>query len=83
MSSNRSARISSFQRIWVHSFRHQAVWLLMLPHNYITLYSAFFKEGNFRLPITKFLAEVLTRHGVYISQISPVGMPQITHFEFI
>ncbi|MFS7918890.1 hypothetical protein Hanom_Chr03g00206501 [Helianthus anomalus] len=55
----------------------------MLPHSYITLHSAFFKEGNFRLPITKFLAEVLTRHGVYISQISPVGMPQITHFEFI
>ncbi|MFS7994829.1 hypothetical protein Hanom_Chr12g01110721 [Helianthus anomalus] len=43
----------------------------------------FFKEGNFRLPITKFIGEVLTRYGLHIFQISPVGMPRITHFEFI
>ncbi|MFS7898086.1 hypothetical protein Hanom_Chr07g00607251 [Helianthus anomalus] len=49
----------------------------------MTLYSAFFREGNFRLVITKFLGVVLTRYGLHISQIIPVSMPRITHFEFI
>ncbi|MFS7994806.1 hypothetical protein Hanom_Chr12g01110431 [Helianthus anomalus] len=53
------------------------------PPGYITLYSYFFKEGNFRLPITKFIGEVLTCYGLHIFQISPAGMPRITHFEFI
>ncbi|MFS7973915.1 hypothetical protein Hanom_Chr09g00862291 [Helianthus anomalus] len=50
---------------------------------YMTLYAMFFKKGNLWLPITKFLGDILTRYGLHISQISHVGMPQITHFEFI
>ncbi|KAJ0618301.1 hypothetical protein HanPSC8_Chr02g0057491 [Helianthus annuus] len=53
------------------------------PPGYITLYGAFFRKDNFRLPITKFFGEVLTRYGLHVSHISPVGMPWVTHFEFI
>ncbi|KAJ0716077.1 hypothetical protein HanPI659440_Chr13g0508701 [Helianthus annuus] len=37
------------------------------PPGYIALYAAFFREGNFRLPITKFTGEVLTNYGLHIS----------------
>ncbi|KAJ0691238.1 hypothetical protein HanOQP8_Chr11g0426821 [Helianthus annuus] len=50
---------------------------------YIALYAAFFREGNFRLPMTKFTAEVLTNYGLHISQINAMGLPRLTHFEFI
>ncbi|MFS7934548.1 hypothetical protein Hanom_Chr05g00392831 [Helianthus anomalus] len=38
---------------------------------------------NFCLPITKFMGKVLTRYRLHISQINVVGLPRITHFEFI
>ncbi|MFS7936328.1 hypothetical protein Hanom_Chr05g00414291 [Helianthus anomalus] len=38
---------------------------------------------NFRLPMTKFTWEVLTNYGLHISQINALGLPRITHFEFI
>ncbi|MFS8012586.1 hypothetical protein Hanom_Chr14g01322631 [Helianthus anomalus] len=50
---------------------------------YMTLYAAFFKEGNVRLPTTKFFGEVRSRYGLHISQISALGLPRVTHFEFI
>ncbi|KAJ0588278.1 hypothetical protein HanRHA438_Chr04g0170101 [Helianthus annuus] len=50
---------------------------------YIALYAAYFREGNFRLPMTKFTAEVLTNYGLHISQINALGLPRLTHFEFI
>ncbi|KAM0063356.1 hypothetical protein Hdeb2414_s0003g00089981 [Helianthus debilis subsp. tardiflorus] len=53
------------------------------PPGYITLYAAFFREGNFRLPMTKFTAEVLRKYGLHISQINAIGLPRVTHFEFI
>ncbi|KAJ0669134.1 hypothetical protein HanPI659440_Chr17g0697541 [Helianthus annuus] len=53
------------------------------PPGYMTLYVAFFLEGNLRLPMTKFKGEVLTNYGLHISQISALGLPQSTHFEFI
>ncbi|KAJ0792536.1 hypothetical protein HanOQP8_Chr01g0019101 [Helianthus annuus] len=53
------------------------------PPGYIALYAAFFREGNFRLPMTKFTAEVLTNYGLHISQINALGLPRVTHFEFI
>ncbi|MFS7938885.1 hypothetical protein Hanom_Chr05g00445081 [Helianthus anomalus] len=39
--------------------------------------------GNFRLPMTKFTGEVLTDYVLHISQINALGLPRITHFEFI
>ncbi|KAF5756352.1 hypothetical protein HanXRQr2_Chr17g0813621 [Helianthus annuus] len=53
------------------------------PPGFITLYAAFFREGNFRLPITKFVAGVLRGYGLHISQINAIGLPRITHFEFV
>ncbi|KAJ0435245.1 hypothetical protein HanIR_Chr17g0891201 [Helianthus annuus] len=49
----------------------------------MTLYVDFFWEGNFRLPMSKFIGELLTGYGLHISQINTLGLPQITHFEFI
>ncbi|KAJ0666971.1 hypothetical protein HanPI659440_Chr17g0672661 [Helianthus annuus] len=53
------------------------------PPSYIALYAAFFQEGNFRLPMTKFTAKVLTNYGLHISQINALGLPRVKHFEFI
>ncbi|MFS7968366.1 hypothetical protein Hanom_Chr09g00796581 [Helianthus anomalus] len=49
----------------------------------MTLYADFFWEGNFRLPMSKFIGEVLTGYGLHISQINAMGLPRLTHFEFI
>ncbi|KAM0056871.1 hypothetical protein Hdeb2414_s0006g00223521 [Helianthus debilis subsp. tardiflorus] len=53
------------------------------PPGYLTLYAAFFREGNFRLPMTRFTAEVLKNYGLHLSQINAIGLPRITHFEFV
>ncbi|KAJ0703892.1 hypothetical protein HanPI659440_Chr14g0556521 [Helianthus annuus] len=47
------------------------------------LYADFFREGNFRLPMSKFIGEVLTGYSLHISQINCLGLPRLTHFEFI
>ncbi|MFS8035243.1 hypothetical protein Hanom_Chr17g01590771 [Helianthus anomalus] len=49
----------------------------------MTLYAAFFREGNFRLPMSRFLGKVLTRYGIHISQVNAIGLPRVTHLEFI
>ncbi|KAF5768199.1 hypothetical protein HanXRQr2_Chr14g0633581 [Helianthus annuus] len=53
------------------------------PPGYMTLYATFFREGNFRLPMTRFTAEVLKNYGLHLSQINAIGLPRITHFEFV
>ncbi|KAF5755531.1 hypothetical protein HanXRQr2_Chr17g0803831 [Helianthus annuus] len=53
------------------------------PPRYMTLYADFFREGNFRLPMSNFIGEVLTGYGLHISQINALGLPRLTHFEFI
>ncbi|MFS8021503.1 hypothetical protein Hanom_Chr16g01428131 [Helianthus anomalus] len=53
------------------------------PLGYMSLYADFFREGNFRLQISKFIGEVLTSYGLHISQISTLGLSRVTHFEFI
>ncbi|KAJ0765627.1 hypothetical protein HanPI659440_Chr08g0305591 [Helianthus annuus] len=50
------------------------------PPGYITLYAAFFQEGNFRLSMTKFTGR---NYGLHISQINAIGLPRVTHFEFV
>ncbi|MFS7953339.1 hypothetical protein Hanom_Chr07g00617351 [Helianthus anomalus] len=49
----------------------------------MTLYAEFFREGNFRLPMSKFIREVLTNYWLHISQINALGLPRLTRFEFI
>ncbi|MFS7917290.1 hypothetical protein Hanom_Chr03g00187291 [Helianthus anomalus] len=52
------------------------------PTRMISMYIDFFKEGNFSLPMTKCVGEVLQRYGIYTSQVSALGMSRITHYEF-
>ncbi|MFS7948136.1 hypothetical protein Hanom_Chr06g00556411 [Helianthus anomalus] len=37
------------------------------PTRMISLYVNFFGEGNFHLPMTKFVGDLLTRYGIHIS----------------
>ncbi|MFS8024043.1 hypothetical protein Hanom_Chr16g01458601 [Helianthus anomalus] len=53
------------------------------PPGYMTLYVAFFREGDFRLPMSKFIRDILTRYGIHFSQVNALGLPRVTHFEFI
>ncbi|KAM0067350.1 hypothetical protein Hdeb2414_s0002g00060051 [Helianthus debilis subsp. tardiflorus] len=52
------------------------------PAGYITLWADFFNEGNLRLPVTVFVAEVLEYYHIHISQLSPFGMFRIRNFEY-
>ncbi|KAM0024228.1 hypothetical protein Hdeb2414_s0022g00613301 [Helianthus debilis subsp. tardiflorus] len=68
---------------WGAQFPTPSSTALDAPPGCKALYAAFFREGNFRLPMTKFTAEVLTNYGLHISQINSLGLPRLTHFEFI
>ncbi|KAM0027969.1 hypothetical protein Hdeb2414_s0019g00546451 [Helianthus debilis subsp. tardiflorus] len=53
------------------------------PTGYITLFwDFFFSTGNFRLPTTKFFLDILSYYKFHISQMHPLGMVRIRHFEF-
>ncbi|KAF5784954.1 hypothetical protein HanXRQr2_Chr10g0422891 [Helianthus annuus] len=52
------------------------------PAGYITLWAEFFNDGNLRLPVTVFVAEVLEYYHLHISQLSPFGMFRIRNFEY-
>ncbi|MFS7897232.1 hypothetical protein Hanom_Chr00s007557g01738021 [Helianthus anomalus] len=68
---------------WEATFPSAGSTIVDARHDFITLYATIFKEGNFWLPVAKFVSEVLTSYGIHISQVSLVVMPRITHFEFI
>ncbi|KAM0064515.1 hypothetical protein Hdeb2414_s0003g00103831 [Helianthus debilis subsp. tardiflorus] len=53
------------------------------PAGYNTLFSDFFYDGNFRLPVTKFFLEILGFYNLHISQLHPIGMVRVRHFEFV
>ncbi|KAF5781226.1 hypothetical protein HanXRQr2_Chr11g0480991 [Helianthus annuus] len=53
------------------------------PPGYITLFTDFFSKGNFRLPATHFLGNILQYYGFHISQMSLMGMVRMRHFEFV
>ncbi|KAJ0809874.1 hypothetical protein HanPI659440_Chr01g0020241 [Helianthus annuus] len=76
-------RDMGFHSEWGAQFPTPNSTALDAPPWYIALYAAYFREGNFRLPMTKFTAEVLTNYGLHISQINTLGLPRLTHFEFI
>ncbi|KAJ0834932.1 hypothetical protein HanRHA438_Chr16g0749291 [Helianthus annuus] len=73
----------NFRPEWGDRYPPSGSTALDAPPGFITLYAAFFREGNFRLPITKFTAAVLRGYGLHISQINAIGLPRITHFEFV
>ncbi|KAM0020769.1 hypothetical protein Hdeb2414_s0025g00670731 [Helianthus debilis subsp. tardiflorus] len=73
----------NFRPEWEARYPPSGSTALDAPSGFITLYAGFFREGNFRLPVTKFLAAVLKGYGLHISQINAIGLPRITHFEFV
>ncbi|KAJ0786503.1 hypothetical protein HanOQP8_Chr02g0072001 [Helianthus annuus] len=73
----------NFRPEWGARYPPSGSTALDAPPGFITLYAGFFREGNFRLPVTKFLAAVLKGYGLHISQINAIGLPRITHFEFV
>ncbi|KAJ0539826.1 hypothetical protein HanHA300_Chr08g0290911 [Helianthus annuus] len=76
-------RDMGFRSEWGARFPTPNSTALDAPPGYMALYASFFWEGNFRLPMMKFTSEVLTNYGLHISQINALGLPRITHFEFI
>ncbi|KAJ0762437.1 hypothetical protein HanOQP8_Chr04g0161351 [Helianthus annuus] len=76
-------RDMAFRPEWGAQFPTPNSTSLDAPPGYIALYAAFFREGNFHLPMKKFTAEVLTNYGLHIFQINALGLPRLTHFEFI
>ncbi|MFS7992569.1 hypothetical protein Hanom_Chr12g01083851 [Helianthus anomalus] len=73
----------AFRSEWGAQYPPVGSTALDAPPGYITLYVAYFREGSFRLPITKFTAAVLRGYRLHISQINVIGLPRITHFEFV
>ncbi|KAJ0700234.1 hypothetical protein HanPI659440_Chr10g0379001 [Helianthus annuus] len=47
----------------------------------IDVYTRMFDYCNYRLPLTKFLIEVLMFHEVYLSQMNPFGLAKVCQFE--
>ncbi|MFS8014602.1 hypothetical protein Hanom_Chr15g01346461 [Helianthus anomalus] len=43
------------------------------PSGYVTLFADFFHDGNFWLPLTVFMADLLDYYKIHISQLSPLG----------
>ncbi|MFS7977503.1 hypothetical protein Hanom_Chr10g00904761 [Helianthus anomalus] len=70
-----------FRPEWGAQYPISGSTVMDAPTGYLTLYAAFFLEGNFRLPITKFTASVLRNYGLHISQINAIGLPR--EFEFV
>ncbi|KAJ0880496.1 hypothetical protein HanRHA438_Chr10g0463801 [Helianthus annuus] len=67
---------------WKVSYPQEGDTSVDAPAGYITLWADFFTEGNLRLPVTVFVAEVLEYYHLHISQLSPFGMFQIRNFEY-
>ncbi|KAM0067653.1 hypothetical protein Hdeb2414_s0002g00063841 [Helianthus debilis subsp. tardiflorus] len=72
-----------FRPEWGAQYPPAGSTALDAPPGHITLYAAFFREGSFRLPITKFTATMLRGYGLHISQINAIRLPRITHFEYV
>ncbi|KAJ0430799.1 hypothetical protein HanHA300_Chr17g0673171 [Helianthus annuus] len=47
----------------------------------IGIYTRLFDYCNYRLPLTKFLIEVILFHEVHLTQMNPFGLAKVCHFE--
>ncbi|KAD2132548.1 hypothetical protein E3N88_41794 [Mikania micrantha] len=56
---------------------------LNAPPGKVCLYADFFRFSHFRLPVSKFCLQMLGRYGVHISQMSPLGLIRLYHYEFV
>ncbi|KAD0377765.1 hypothetical protein E3N88_44356 [Mikania micrantha] len=51
------------------------------PAGMVALYTAFFSYSNFRVPVSRFLCEVLRYYTVHLTQIVPLGLIKVYQFE--
>ncbi|KAJ0680737.1 hypothetical protein HanPI659440_Chr16g0627711 [Helianthus annuus] len=54
----------------------------MLRPGILLYFGIFFSAGNFRLPATKFFLDIFSYYKFHISQMHPIGMVRVRHFEF-
>ncbi|KAI3829645.1 hypothetical protein L1987_03772 [Smallanthus sonchifolius] len=52
-----------------------------VPHGMVSLYTAFFSFSNFRIPVSYFLESVMTYYEIHISQVVPLGLIRVYHFD--
>ncbi|MFS7903720.1 hypothetical protein Hanom_Chr01g00027341 [Helianthus anomalus] len=81
--SKKIVRGYQFAAEWDAHYPRQGKRAADAPPGYITLFSNFFLEGNFRLPATNFMASILHHYGLHISHMSLAGMVRVRHFEFL
>ncbi|KAJ0959108.1 hypothetical protein HanPSC8_Chr00c520g0808921 [Helianthus annuus] len=72
-----------FLESWGVRYPEEAQTAAHAPAGYITLFWDYFSEGNFRLPATKFVLDILDFCKFHISQLTPMGMVRIRDFEFL
>ncbi|MFS7987662.1 hypothetical protein Hanom_Chr11g01025521 [Helianthus anomalus] len=78
-----SSGCQQFAPEWDARYPAQGQSVVDAPPGYITLFADFFSEGNFRVPETHFLGNILQYYGFHISHMSPIGMVRVRHFEFV
>ncbi|KAJ0592099.1 hypothetical protein HanHA300_Chr03g0080931 [Helianthus annuus] len=72
-----------FAKEWDAKYPAQGQTATDAPPGYIMLFADFFGEGNFRLPATHFLGNILQYYSFHISQLSPMGIVRVWNFEFV
>ncbi|KAM0010652.1 hypothetical protein Hdeb2414_s0071g00773451 [Helianthus debilis subsp. tardiflorus] len=72
-----------FPKSWGVRYPEEGKTAAQAPAGYITLFWDYFTDGTFRLPVTRFLLDILGYYKFHISQLNPMGMVQIRHFEFL
>ncbi|KAM0052184.1 hypothetical protein Hdeb2414_s0007g00245281 [Helianthus debilis subsp. tardiflorus] len=72
-----------FPKSWGVMYPEEGQTAAQAPAGYITLFWDYFTEGNFRLPVTRFVLDILHYYKFYISQLNPMGMVRIRHCEFL
>ncbi|MFS7946953.1 hypothetical protein Hanom_Chr06g00542371 [Helianthus anomalus] len=70
-------------KCWDAQFPDEGQTAADAPARYITVFWDFFSARNFQLPATKFLLDILSYYKFHLSQMHPVGMVRVRHFEFV
>ncbi|KAJ0596197.1 hypothetical protein HanRHA438_Chr04g0164731 [Helianthus annuus] len=72
-----------FPKSWGVIYPEEGQTAAQAPACYITIFWDYFTDGNFRLLVTRFVLDILGYYKFHISQLNPMGMVRIRHFEFL
>ncbi|MFS7952332.1 hypothetical protein Hanom_Chr07g00605721 [Helianthus anomalus] len=72
-----------FSKRWGVIYPEEGQTTTDAPAGYLTLFWDFYSVGNFRLPVTKFFLEIMEFYKFHVSQMHPIGMVRVWHFEFV